>query len=191
MNSFNLFMKAPQRALQTRGQQHDAVTSVNGAHRCAEFSPPSRQVALVCRLRSSRAPAPAFATEELNALVWCDHTDPALVEPFEKANDVKVNLKDYEGTGAALSILDQSPSGRLGRPRHRRRRCAPRRRSRSARRNARRQALPTARPLPRSPDGGQRHQGRQDLCRHGKVRLQHHLLRQVPRSIRRTCRISR
>ncbi len=57
------------------------------------------------------APAPAFATEELNALVWCDHTDPALVEPFEKANDVKVNLKDYEGTGAALSILEQSQPG--------------------------------------------------------------------------------
>lgn len=57
------------------------------------------------------APAPAFATEELNALVWCDHTDPTLVEPFEMANDVKVNLKDYEGTGAALSILEQSQPG--------------------------------------------------------------------------------
>ena len=40
------------------------------------------------------------AQDELNALVWCDHTDPALVEPFEKANNVKVNLKEYEGTGA-------------------------------------------------------------------------------------------
>ncbi len=56
-------------------------------------------------------PAPAFATEELNALVWCDHTDQGLIEPFEKANDVKVNLKDYEGTGAALSILEQSQPG--------------------------------------------------------------------------------
>jgi len=57
------------------------------------------------------ASSQAFATEELNALVWCDHTDPALIEPFEKANDVKVNLKDYEGTGAALSILEQSQPG--------------------------------------------------------------------------------
>ncbi|PWW00270.1 spermidine/putrescine-binding protein [Hoeflea marina] len=53
----------------------------------------------------------AVAQEELNALVWCDHTDPALIEPFEKANDVKVNLKEYEGTGAGLSIVEQSRPG--------------------------------------------------------------------------------
>ena len=53
----------------------------------------------------------AYAQEELNALVWCDHTDAALIEPFEKANNVKVNLKEYEGTGAALSIIDQSRPG--------------------------------------------------------------------------------
>jgi spermidine/putrescine transport system substrate-binding protein len=53
----------------------------------------------------------ASATEELNALVWCDHTDPALIEPFEKANDVKVNLKEYEGTGTALSLIEQSQPG--------------------------------------------------------------------------------
>ena len=53
----------------------------------------------------------AHATEELNALVWCDHTDPALIEPFEKANDVKVNLTQYEGTGAGLSIIEQSRPG--------------------------------------------------------------------------------
>ncbi|QPM92235.1 Spermidine/putrescine-binding periplasmic protein [Pseudooceanicola algae] len=53
----------------------------------------------------------AMATEELNALVWCDHTDPALIEPFEQAHDVKVNLREYEGTGAALALLDQSRPG--------------------------------------------------------------------------------
>lgn len=53
----------------------------------------------------------AGAAETLNALVWCDHTDPALIEPFEKAHDVKVNLKDYEGTGTALSIIEQSQPG--------------------------------------------------------------------------------
>jgi spermidine/putrescine transport system substrate-binding protein len=53
----------------------------------------------------------AHATEELNALVWCDHTDPTLIEPFEKEHDVKVNLKEYEGTGAGLSIIEQSRPG--------------------------------------------------------------------------------
>lgn len=55
--------------------------------------------------------ASADAEETLNALVWCDHTDPALIEPFEKAHNVKVNLKDYEGTGTALSIIEQSQPG--------------------------------------------------------------------------------
>jgi spermidine/putrescine transport system substrate-binding protein len=57
------------------------------------------------------SPASVMAQDELNALVWCDHTDPALVEPFEKANNVKVNLKEYEGTGAAISIIEQSRPG--------------------------------------------------------------------------------
>ena len=51
------------------------------------------------------------AADELNALVWCDHTDPALIEPFEKKHGVKVNLKEYEGTGAALAIVEQSRPG--------------------------------------------------------------------------------
>lgn len=53
----------------------------------------------------------ARAQDELNALVWCDHTDPALLEPFEKANNVKINLKEYSGTGAAISIIEQSRPG--------------------------------------------------------------------------------
>jgi spermidine/putrescine transport system substrate-binding protein len=53
----------------------------------------------------------SFAADELNALVWCDHNDPALIEPFEKANNVKVNLKEYEGIGAGISILEQSQPG--------------------------------------------------------------------------------
>ncbi len=54
---------------------------------------------------------PALAEDQLNALVWCDHTDPALLEPFEKANNVKVNVKEYEGTAAGMAILDQSQPG--------------------------------------------------------------------------------
>ena len=56
-------------------------------------------------------PNGAHGAETLNALVWCDHTDPALIKPFEEANNVKVNLKDYEGTGTALSIVEQSQPG--------------------------------------------------------------------------------
>lgn len=51
------------------------------------------------------------ADGSINALVWCDHTDPEFIQPFEEANDVKVNLKEFEGTGAALSILEQSRPG--------------------------------------------------------------------------------
>lgn len=53
----------------------------------------------------------AVAAGSINALVWCDHTDPEFIRPFEEANDVKVNLKEFEGTGAALSILEQSQPG--------------------------------------------------------------------------------
>ena len=49
--------------------------------------------------------------QELNALVWCDHTDPALIQPFEEKFGVKVNLKEYEGTAAGLAILEQSQPG--------------------------------------------------------------------------------
>ena len=55
--------------------------------------------------------AGARAADELNALVWCDHTDPALIRPFEEKHGVKVNLKEYEGTGAALAIIEQSRPG--------------------------------------------------------------------------------
>ena len=53
----------------------------------------------------------AVSAQELNALVWCDHTDDALIEPFEEEFGVTVNLKEYEGTGAALSLIEQSQPG--------------------------------------------------------------------------------
>lgn len=55
--------------------------------------------------------AAAFAGAELNALVWCDHTDPELLEPFEEEFGVTVNVRDYEGTGVGLGILEQSQPG--------------------------------------------------------------------------------
>jgi spermidine/putrescine transport system substrate-binding protein len=54
---------------------------------------------------------PVLAAGELNLLVWCDHTDPALLKPFEDAHDVHINVKEYEGTGTALALLEQSQPG--------------------------------------------------------------------------------
>jgi spermidine/putrescine transport system substrate-binding protein len=56
-------------------------------------------------------PRRAYTADELNILVWCDHTDPRLIGPFEKAHGVKVNAKAYEGTGTGLSIVEQSRPG--------------------------------------------------------------------------------
>ena len=49
--------------------------------------------------------------QELNAPIWCDHADPALLEPFEAEHGVRVNVKEYEGTGAGLALVDQSQPG--------------------------------------------------------------------------------
>ncbi len=51
------------------------------------------------------------AADSLNALIWCDHADPEFLKPFEEAHDVRVNTKEYEGTAAGLTILDQSRPG--------------------------------------------------------------------------------
>lgn len=53
----------------------------------------------------------AASAEEINALVWCDHTDSAFLEPFTAATGITVNVKDYEGTGTALSLIEQSQPG--------------------------------------------------------------------------------
>jgi spermidine/putrescine transport system substrate-binding protein len=57
------------------------------------------------------APGRSASAQQLNALVWCDHSDPALLQPFEEANGVKVNVKEFEGTGAGLAIVEQSQPG--------------------------------------------------------------------------------
>lgn len=49
--------------------------------------------------------------EELNGLVWCDHLDPELIRPFEEKHDVTVNLREYQGTGTALAMIEQSRPG--------------------------------------------------------------------------------
>jgi len=66
----------------------------------------------VAALGAIGLPRRAWAAEqELNILVWCDHADAKLIQPFEAAHNVKVNVKSYEGTGTALSILEQSRPG--------------------------------------------------------------------------------
>lgn len=70
-----------------------------------------RLPAILLSTTALTAAAGVANAQELNALVWCDHTDPALIEPFEAAHGVKVNLREYEGTGAALALLEQSRPG--------------------------------------------------------------------------------
>ncbi|WP_421696359.1 polyamine ABC transporter substrate-binding protein [Aestuariivirga sp.] len=53
----------------------------------------------------------AASAADLNALVWCDHADPNLLKPFEDATGIKVNVKEFEGTGAGLAIVEQSQPG--------------------------------------------------------------------------------
>jgi spermidine/putrescine transport system substrate-binding protein len=78
-------------------------------------APPNKEIEMARTLPATclallLAATPGLA-QELNALVWCDHTDPALIRPFEEKFGVKVNLKEYEGTAAGLAILDQSRPG--------------------------------------------------------------------------------
>lgn len=49
--------------------------------------------------------------QELNVLAWCDHQDAKTFAPFEAENDVRVNVKSYEGTGTVVSYLQQSAPG--------------------------------------------------------------------------------
>ena len=42
------------------------------------------RTALVAALAGSTMLAAPVAAQELNALVWCDHTDDALIKPFEE-----------------------------------------------------------------------------------------------------------
>ena len=117
----------------------------------------------------------ARAGGELNALVWCDHTDPALIEPFEKAHDVRVNLKEYEGTGAALSLVEQSQPGDWdvfvvdGID-------VPRVVEAGLLAALPEDQLPMADSVPRAGDAAEPHPRRQDLRHLGEVWLQHHLV---------------
>jgi spermidine/putrescine transport system substrate-binding protein len=74
------------------------------------FAQAFRKLALSATALIGLALSPAFA-EDINALVWCDHSDPNFLKPFEDASGIKVNVKEFEGTGAGLAILDQSQPG--------------------------------------------------------------------------------
>jgi len=51
-----------------------------------------RKLALSATALIGLALSPAFA-EDINALVWCDHSDPNFLKPFEDASGIKVNVK--------------------------------------------------------------------------------------------------
>lgn len=68
-------------------------------------------VSFAAMLMLSALPANSSFAADLNALVWCDHSDPNLLKPFEDANGIKVNVKEFEGTGAGLALVDQSKPG--------------------------------------------------------------------------------
>jgi spermidine/putrescine transport system substrate-binding protein len=53
----------------------------------------------------------ALAEKSINALVWCDNTDEPFLKGFTAKTGIKINVKDYEGTGTALSLIEQSKPG--------------------------------------------------------------------------------
>jgi spermidine/putrescine transport system substrate-binding protein len=84
--------------------------SAHGAPRAGVWAALAGASALAAAVVLGASAWPA-AAQELNALVWCDHADPALLAPFEEAEGVKVNVKEFEGTGAGLAIVEQSRPG--------------------------------------------------------------------------------
>ena len=62
-------------------------------------------------LLAMTAGSAARAEGSLNVLTWCDHEDPTLLQPFEAANNVKVNFKDISSTAQILAVLGQSKPG--------------------------------------------------------------------------------
>lgn len=66
---------------------------------------------VACTFLSGWGTSARAETGALNVLTWCDHEDPALLEPFEKAHNVKVHYKDIDSTGAALAVIQQSHPG--------------------------------------------------------------------------------
>ena len=55
--------------------------------------------------------ANAQEPQVLNYLSWPGNADPYLIEPFEKANNVKIRIKEYVGGDQMLAVINQSPPG--------------------------------------------------------------------------------
>ena len=70
-----------------------------------------RVLGLCAAFAASAFLAGAAKAQEINALVWCDHTDEGFLKGFTDKTGIKVNVKDYEGTGTALALLEQSKPG--------------------------------------------------------------------------------
>ena len=52
-----------------------------------------------------------FRGETLNALLWTSWAIPGLIEPFEEKYGVTVNIKEYENTPAAITLLNAEDPG--------------------------------------------------------------------------------
>ncbi|MDQ0086560.1 spermidine/putrescine transport system substrate-binding protein [Variovorax boronicumulans] len=55
--------------------------------------------------------AEAADPKVLNYLSWPGNADPYLIEAFEKANGVKVRIKEYVGGDQMMAVINQSPPG--------------------------------------------------------------------------------
>jgi spermidine/putrescine transport system substrate-binding protein len=60
---------------------------------------------------SAWSPADAADPKVLNYLSWPGNADPFLVEAFEKANGVKIKIKEYVGGDQMMAVINQSPPG--------------------------------------------------------------------------------
>ncbi len=78
---------------------------------CSRLTKPVAPIAVMGLALTLAVTSPAWSAEELNVLAWCDHTDPATFEPFEQLHGVTVNVKEFEGTGTAMAIIEQSQPG--------------------------------------------------------------------------------
>ena len=57
------------------------------------------------------APEDKFRGDTLNVLIWLDWAIPELIEPFEEKYGVTVNVKEYEATPSAITLLNAEDPG--------------------------------------------------------------------------------
>jgi spermidine/putrescine transport system substrate-binding protein len=71
----------------------------------------NKLIAAVCSAALIAAAGPVLAAGELNIFNWGNYTNPKLIEKFEKANDIKVTLSDYDSNDAMLAKIKAGGHG--------------------------------------------------------------------------------